>query len=210
MFSTAGKGQPCAYTESGTWRCSRSLLPPREQTLGWSSITHGFREGKSQICSDFCRDRRGVCAQRGHGALCTEQGWLSSQLTQDAFLSQNHHCGSKVILHTGTSIRLGFTCCTGTCTDTEAPDPTQPCCPHQPVLTCRKANPSLLGWERAPRQGCFGHKTKQCSVPSTAPSLHFPAELKERGCITLKTRQQGPHHHKNNSLHKKESKSKRR
>lgn len=39
MFGTAGKGQPCAYTEFGTWTSSKSLLPPRDQTVGWKSIT---------------------------------------------------------------------------------------------------------------------------------------------------------------------------
>lgn len=31
------------------------------------------------------------------------------------------------------------------------PPPSGVCCPHQPAPTCSKANPSLLGWERAPR-----------------------------------------------------------
>lgn len=171
MFSAAGKGQPCAYTELGTWRCSRSLLPPREQTLGWKNITRGFTGGKIQICSDFSRDITGHVFRTGTELSAQTNAGFSQNPSKDAFLNQKHHCGSKLVLHTGTSGRLGFSCCTGTCRATEAPDPPQPppcraCCPHQPGLTCRKANPSIFGWERAPRQGWFGHKTKQCSVPS--------------------------------------------
>ena len=47
MFRMAGKGQPCAYTELGTWRCSKSSLPPREQTVEWKSITPDFTGGET-------------------------------------------------------------------------------------------------------------------------------------------------------------------
>lgn len=130
MFSAAGKDQPCAYTELGTWRCSRSLLPPREQTLGWSSITRGFTDGESQICSDFTETEQGHMLRKGTELSAQTNAFLRTllRLTKSTALAGKL---STLALVPG----LGFTCCSGTCTATEAPDPTQPppsraCCPH--------------------------------------------------------------------------------
>lgn len=214
MFSTAGKGQPCAYTELSTWRCSRSLLPPRERTPGWNSITHGFAGGRSLICSNLSRHRT--------GAPCLERAQTNAGFSQNS---------SKMLSRTKSTIvaaKSPFTLApTSVWVSLAALGPAQPqrllippqpppsrvCCPHQPVPTSVRQIPAFWDGKGLPDRADVVTKQSnaQCLLLANSPMSPFPCRSEGIGLYHTKDTGARAAPPKTNSLHKKmkESKSKR-
>lgn len=177
MFSTAGKGQPCAYTD-------RHMEMSLGNKLWGGTAPHSFHwGGKSGLLRLFQREqgqglRKGTEFSLGFSQNSSKMlSWTKSS-TVSFTLAPVSGWASPAALGPAEPQRL-----------LSPPCHRPPGLAAPPGSATRKGFPDRAGWV-----------TKQSSAQGfswpAAPSLHVPAEVKEWGCITLKTLQQGLHHQK--------------